>query len=93
MEEIMTMKPIGERVLLKTIKKEEKTASGIILSSSSEKDLPNIAEVIAVGNLEKFPMIQVGMKVLYEKFTGTEVQNGNEKYVLVKAEDILAIVE
>lgn len=89
----MSIKPIGERVLLKIIKEEEKTASGIILSSSAAKALPDIAEVVAVGDLKNFPMIQVGMRVFYEKATATAVGNEEEKHLLVKAENILAIVE
>lgn len=89
----MNIKPIGERVLLKAIKVEEKTASGIILSSSSTNDSTNTAEVVAIGNLEKFVDIKVGNKVIYTKFTGTEVKNGDEKFLIINAGDILAIIE
>lgn len=89
----MNIKPIGERVLIKPIKIEEKTASGIILSSDSSNDAPNTAEVVAVGNLEKFSEIKVGNKVIYAKFVGTEIKDKDEKYVLINAEDILAIVD
>ncbi|WP_022819164.1 co-chaperone GroES [Fusobacterium russii] len=89
----MSIKPIGERVLLKPIKLEEKTASGIILSSNSTNDGGNIAEVIAIGNLEKYSEIKVGNKVIYTKFSGTEVKSNDEKYLLINAEDILAIVD
>lgn len=88
----MNIRPIGERVLLKIIKAEEKTASGIILSSSSTDDVANTAEVIAIGNLEKFSEISVGKKVIYTKFSGTEIKDGDEKYLLINAEDILAVI-
>lgn len=89
----MNIKPIGERVLLKPIKLEEKTASGIILANNSTNDGANTAEVIAIGNLEKYSEIKVGNKVIYSKFSGTEVKNNDEKYLLVNAEDILAIID
>lgn len=89
----MNIRPIGERVLLKPIKLEEKTASGIILSSNSANDAANTAEVIAVGNLEKFLEIKVGNKVIYNKFSGTEVKDNDEKYLLINAEDVLAIID
>lgn len=89
----MNIKPIGERALLKPIKLEEKTASGIILSSNSTNDGANTAEVIAIGNLEKYTEIKVGNKVIYNKFSGTEVKDNDEKYLLINAEDILAIID
>ncbi|MBQ3438205.1 MAG: co-chaperone GroES [Fusobacterium sp.] len=89
----MNIKPIGNRILLKPIKFEEKTASGIILSSSSANENSNTAEVIAIGNLEKFTEIKVGNKVIYSKFSGTEIKDKEENFVLINAEDVLAIVE
>lgn len=89
----MNIKPIGERVLLKPIKIEEKTASGIILTSNSSNDLPNMAEVIEIGNLEKFKEIKVGKKVVYSKFSGTEIKDNDVKYIIINAEDILALID
>ena len=66
----MNIKPIGERVLLKPIKKEEKTKSGILLSSkSSNTDTKNEAEVVALGKGEKLEGIKVGDKVIFNKFS------------------------
>lgn len=89
----MNIKPIGERILLRLIKTEEKTASGIILSSSSTNDIVNTGEVIAIGNLEKTVDIKVGNKVIYTKFAGTEVKDGDEKFLIINVEDILAIID
>jgi len=90
----MNIKPIGERVLLKPIKKEEKTKSGILLSSKlSNTDTKNEAEVIALGKGEKLDGIKVGDKVIFNKFSGNEIEDGDIKYLIVNADDILAVIE
>ena len=90
----MVIKPIGERVLLKAIKKEEKTKSGILLSSkSTNTDTQNQAEVIALGKGEKLDGIKVGDKVIFNKFSGNEIEDGDIKYLIVNADDILAVIE
>ncbi|WP_335932892.1 co-chaperone GroES [Fusobacterium polymorphum] len=90
----MNIKPIGERVLLKPIKKEEKTKSGILLSSkSSNTDTQNQAEVIALGKGEKLDGIKVGDKVIFNKFSGNEIEDGDIKYLIVNVDDILAVIE
>ena len=89
----MNIKPIGERVLLKPIKKEEKTKSGILLSSkSSNTDTKNQAEVVALGKSEKLEGIKVGDKVIFNKFSATEIEDGDIKYLIVNADDILAVI-
>ena len=89
----MNIKPIGERVLLKIIKKEEKTKGGIFLSSkSSNTDTQNQAKVIALGKGEKLEGIKVGDKVVFNKFSGNEIEDEDVKYLIVNAEDILAII-
>ena len=90
----MNINPIGERVLLKPIKKEEKTKSGILLSSkSSNTDTKNEAEVVALGKGEKLEGIKVGDKVIFNKFSGNEIEDGDIKYLIVNADDILAVIE
>ena len=90
----MNIKPIGERVLLKPIKKEEKTKSGILLSSkSSNTDTKNEAEVVALGKGEKLEGIKVGDKVIFNKFSTNEIEDGDIKYLIVNADDILAVIE
>lgn len=90
----MVIKPIGERVLLKPIKKEEKTKSGILLNSrSTNAEMQNQAEVIDLGKGEKLEGINIGDKVIFNKFSGNEIEDGDIKYLIVNAEDILAIIK
>ena len=92
------IKPLGSRVLIKMKEGEEKTKSGIILSGAAQEK-PQIAEVIEVGpgeNVEgKLEPVTVkkGDNVIVSKYSGTEVKYEGEEYIIVKQEDILAIVE
>lgn len=92
------IKPLGDRVLLKKLEAEEKTKSGIILTGSA-KETPQEAEVIAVGPGETkdgnpVPMeVKIGDKVIYSKYSGTDVKYQGEEYILVSQKDILAVVE
>ena len=94
----MQVKPLGTRVLLKEVETQETTKSGIVLPSNA-KEKPFMAEVIEVGPGEikdgKEIKIQVkkGDRVLHSKYAGTEVKLDNQKYLIVKQDDILAIVE
>ena len=91
------LKPLGDRIVVKMLEKEETTKSGIILTASKEK--PQIAEVIKVGdgtNSEgkKVEMaIKEGDKVVLNQYAGTTVKIDGEELVIVKYNDILAIVE
>ena len=92
------IKPLQDRVLIKMKEGEETTKSGIILASSS-KEKPQIAEVIEVGPGKNIdgkiePMtIKKGDNVIVSKYSGTEVKYEGTDYIIVKQEDILAIVE
>ena len=92
------LKPLADRVVLKMTKAEETTKSGIILSEGS-KEKPQIAEVIAVGpggtvdGKEVQMNVTVGQQVIYSKYAGTNVELDDEEYIIVKQDDILAIVE
>ena len=94
----MTMKPLGDRVVIKNMEAEETTKGGIILTSAA-KEKPLMAEVIAVGpgglvdGKEVKMQVKVGEKVIYSKYAGTEVKMDGEDYIIVKQSDILAIVE
>lgn len=94
----MNIKPLGQRVVIKKLEAEEKTKSGIVLTGSA-KEKPQEAEVVAVGpgtvvDGQKIEMeVKVGDKVLYSKYAGTEVKVEEEEYIILKQEDILAIVE
>jgi chaperonin GroES len=94
----MKLKPLGDRVVLKRQEAEEKTQSGIILPDSA-KEKPQAAIVVAVGPGKqddgKVTAMQVseGDKVIYSKYSGTEVKFDDEEYVIVSQSDIIAIVE
>lgn len=92
------IKPLGSRVLIKMKEGEEKTKSGIILSGAAQEK-PQIAEIIEVGPGEMIdgklePMnVKKGDNVIVSKYSGTEVKYEGEEYIIVKQDDILAIVE
>ena len=92
------IKPLSDRVLIKMKEAEETTKSGIILASSS-KEKPQIAEVIEVGPGEKVDgklqemNVKKGDNVIVSKYSGTEVKYEGTDYIIVKQDDILAIVE
>ena len=94
----MTLVPLGDRVVLKQTEKEETTKSGIILAAKSQEK-PVTAEVVAVGpggmvdGKEVTMQVKVGDQVIYSKFAGNEVKLDEEEYVIVRQNDILAIVE
>ncbi len=90
----MTIKPLQDRVVVKMTEAEETTQSGIILTGSA-KEKPEIAEVIEVGEgkPDVTMTVQKGDKVLISKYAGTNVKLGGEEYIIVKMEDILAIVK
>ncbi|HAP79295.1 MAG: co-chaperone GroES [Ruminococcus sp.] len=90
----MTIKPLQDRVVVKMTEAEETTQSGIILTGSA-KEKPEVAEVIEVGEGKKDVEMNVkkGDKVLISKYSGTNVKLEGEEYIIVKMEDILAVVE
>ena len=85
------LKPLHENVILIKEEAEKKTASGIILTDNSEKK-SNIATVVAVGEDVKSE-IKVNDRVVYKEYSGTNVEMDDKKYIIIEAEDILAIVE
>lgn len=90
----MNLKPLGDRVVIKMMESEETTKGGIILTGAA-KEKPQIAEVMAVGpGLKDTKMqVKVGDKVITSKFSGTEVKVEDNEFIIVKENDILAIVE
>ena len=94
----MKLVPLFYRVVLKQLIAEETTKSGIVLPGQA-KEKPQQAEVIAVGpggvvdGKEVSMQVKVGDKVIYSKYSGTEVEVEDEKYVVVKQNDILAVIE
>lgn len=94
----MQIKPLGTRVLIKEIENEETTKSGIVLPATA-KEKPIMAEVVATspGEVKDGKKIEVevkkGDRVIYSKYAGTEVKLDNEKYLLIKQDDILAVID
>ena len=94
----MKLKPLGDKVVLQQKKAEETTASGIILTTASQEK-PQEAVVIAVGpggmvdGKEVTMQVKVGDEVIYSKYSGTNVKLGDEEYIVVKQNDIIALVE
>ena len=94
----MKLVPLGDRVVLKQLEAEEKTKSGIILTSAAQEK-PQEAEVVAVGpggvvdGKEVTMQVKEGQKVIYSKYAGTEVKLDGHEYIIVRQSDILAVVE
>lgn len=90
----MKLIPLGDRVVLKQCEVETTTKSGILLTGSAQEK-PMASEVVAVGpGIEGIKMeVSVGQKVIYSKFSGVAVKDGDVEYTIVRQGDILAIVE
>ena len=81
----MIIKPLGERILIKQTEQEEVTKSGIVLPGTASKEKPIIGEVLAVGS--KIEEVKVGDKVIFEKYSGTEVKDGEESYLILEKDN------
>jgi chaperonin GroES len=95
----VSIKPLEDRVVVKTLEAEQTTASGLVIPDTA-KEKPQEGEVLAVGpgrvddNGQRIPLdVQVGDKVIYSKYGGTEVKYAGEEYLILSARDILAVVE
>ena len=94
----MKLRPLADRVVIKSVEVEETTKSGLILTGSA-KEKPQMAEVIAVGpgglvdGKEVTMQVTAGDKVIYSKYAGNEVKIDGEEYIIVRQSDILAVVE
>lgn len=92
------IRPLSDRVVLKLVEAEETTKSGILLAAAS-KEKPQIAKVVAVGpgglvNGKEIKMqVAEGDKVIFSKYSGTEVKYEDADYIIVRQDDILAVVE
>jgi len=94
-----TLKPLSDRIIVKAITAEEKTAGGIVLPDTA-KEKPQEGEVLAVGpgklldSGKVAPMdIQTGDRVVYSKYGGTEVKLNGEEYVVLRQDDVLGVVQ
>ena len=94
----MKLKPLADRVVLKQLQAEEKTKSGLFLATSAQEK-PEMYEVVEVGpggmvdGKEVAMQVKEGDRVVYSKYAGTEVKLDNEEFVILKQNDILAIVK
>ena len=94
----MIVKPLGDRVVIKNVEMEETTKSGILLAGTA-KEKPQMAQVLAVGpgglvdGKETVMTVKVGQKVIYSKYAGTEVKVDGQELIIVRQNDILAVVE
>ena len=95
----MNMKPLSDRVVIKPREHEEKTKGGIYVPDTASKDRPTQGDVVAVGTGKQLKSgervaleVKKGDTVLYSEYAGTEVKISGEKFLIVKQEDILAIV-
>ena len=88
------IKPLGARVVIKMVEAEEKTKSGIVLPGQA-KEQPQMAEVLAVGpGTEDEKMeLQLGDKVIFSKYAGTEVKYDGQEYTIMDQKNILAVVK
>ena len=93
------LKPLGDRIVLRVKKEEEKSLGGIVLTTSA-KEKPSTAEVVAVGEGKRthhgavvVPSVSVGDIVIFEKFAGSEIKDGLDELLIIRESDILAIVE
>jgi len=97
--EIMKIRPLQDRILVKRLESEEKTASGIIIPDNA-KEKPMEGEVIAVGNgmtlddgkLRK-PDVKVGDKILFSKYSGSEVKIDGTEHLILREDDVLGVLE
>ena len=87
----MIIKPLGKRVLIKQVEQEEVTKSGIVLPGTASKEKPITGEVLAVG--KEVEDVKAGDKVIFEKYSGTEVKDGDDSFLILDIDNVLAITE
>ena len=88
----MKLKPLADRVLVKTEKSEAKTASGIIIPDTAQEKT-QIAVVVAVGDDSEKIKVAPGQRIMYDKYAGTAVKIDGEDHLILKAADVIAVVE
>lgn len=91
----MNIQPLADRVLVQPQEAEEKTAGGIIIPDTAKKERPIEGKVLAVGQGTKDEeiVLKVGDKVLYGKYSGTEVELDGENFLIMRQSDVLAVVK
>lgn len=91
----MNIQPLADRVLVQPQEAEEKTAGGIIIPDTAKKERPIEGKVLAIGQGTKDEemVLKVGDKVLYGKYSGTEVELDGENFLIMRQSDVLAVVK
>jgi chaperonin GroES len=94
----VSIKPLEDRILIKSVEAEKTTASGLVIPDTA-KEKPQEGEVLAVGpgriddKGNRVPVdVQVGDRVIYSKYGGTEIKHGGEEYLILSARDVLAVI-
>ena len=87
----MKFKPLGERALVQIVEREETTASGIVLPDTA-KEKPQTAEVVAVGQFEDGVKVSEGDVIVFAKYSGTEIKIDGEEVVIVREDEVLAVM-
>ena len=85
----MNVKPLGNRVIIEPKKTEEKTKGGIYLPDTAQ-DSENIGTVVAMSESIKEPQFKVGDKVMFDKYSGKEISDNEQKYVVIDYKDVIA---
>ncbi|MDU0459340.1 MAG: co-chaperone GroES [Geobacteraceae bacterium] len=95
----MNLRPLQDRIIVKRMEEEQKTAGGLFIPETA-KEKPQRGEIVAVGNGKKtedgkvLPLdVKVGDKVLFGKYAGTEIKVDGEEYLMMREDDLLAVVE
>jgi len=88
----MTIKPLGDRVLLKVVEAETKTASGLFIPATAQEKTQT-ASVVAIGDDKDLITVKPGDKVMYDKYAGTTIKIDDVDHLIIKMQDIIAIVE
>lgn len=86
------IRPLGQNVLVKVLKNDAKTKSGIVLPENAGQEKPQEGKVVAIGDSEKIK-VKKNQKIIFAKYSGTEIEMDGDEYLILKNEDILAVVE
>lgn len=86
----MTIKPLGKRVVIKRVEAEEKTKSGIVLPGQAQEK-PQFAEVVAVS--DEVETVKTGDRVIFKKYSGSEIKMDGQEVIIMDVEDLLGIIE
>ncbi len=87
----VNVKPLGERVLISPVEEENRTSSGLYIPDTA-KEKPQTGIVIAIGDDDEEIKVKVGQKVLFPKYTGTEIKLDGKQHIIMDASDLLAVI-